>query len=346
VSACPSCGADVGAADAYCEACGAPLHAPPPTADATAQPAAATPAQSATAASTARACTCGGTFDADGWCDRCGRRAPSERDHLVVSVAPTVAAVCDRGRQHPRNEDACALAADGDRVVLVVCDGVSSATDSDTAAIAAADAARDVLAGAPPATSTSPAGRVDYWTDVMTQASRTANTEAVVAAEKVGGENPPSCTFVAAVVDHDLIVAGWIGDSRVYWLGDDGAAMQLSVDHSWASEQVALGVPRAVAEADPQAHSITRWLGRDAPNADASCASLAAPGAGWVLVCSDGLWNYCSGASDLAALVHAQDAGMSVEALAGALVQWANEQGGHDNITVALARMDGARTRS
>ncbi len=37
----------------------------------------------------------------------------------------------------------------GDHAVLVVCDGVSSSTDSDVASLAAARAARDVLTGAP-----------------------------------------------------------------------------------------------------------------------------------------------------------------------------------------------------
>jgi serine/threonine protein phosphatase PrpC len=66
---------------------------------------------------------------------------------------------------------------------------------------------------------------------------------------------------------------------------------------------------------------------------------LSAPGSGWLLVCSDGLWNYCSGASDLAVLV-AQHTSTDPTVLAEFLVAWANEQGGHDNITAALARVD------
>ena len=87
------------------------------------------------------------------------------------------------------------------------------------------------------------------------------------------------------------------------------------------------------------AHSITRWLGADATDPTAHCGSLAATGAGWVLVCSDGLWNYCSGASDLAELITKYE-NRDPTKLAGHLVDWANEQGGHDNITVALARVE------
>jgi serine/threonine protein phosphatase PrpC len=347
VTVCPKCGAGVAVADEFCEACGEALHdtdRPVPAPVASVDPSAGTqptePPTAATSAPTARGCTCGGTFDADGWCDQCGQRVPSERDHLVVTVSPRLGAVCDKGRHHPRNEDAVALGKTGCRLVLVVCDGVSSTTDADVAAVGAANAARDVLAEAPGPTATSPATRVGYYSDLMESAATAANTEAVVAARKVGGENAPSCTFAAAVVDRELVIAGWVGDSRVYWLGDDQTALQLSIDDSWVTDQVDHGMSRTQAEADPLAHSITRWLGADATDPSARCGSLAVTGGGWVLVCSDGLWNYCSGASDLADLITKYETRDPTE-LAGHLVDWANEQGGHDNITVALARVEG-----
>ncbi len=60
-----------------------------------------------------------------------------------------------------------------------------------------------------------------------------------------------------------------------------------------------------------------------------------------MLVCSDGLWNYCSEPEDLAALVRDLDRprGADPLGLAAALVDWANAQGGVDNITVTLARI-------
>src|SRR6478735_7106924 len=58
--------------------------------------------------------------------------------------------------------------------------------------------------------------------------------------------NPPSCTFVAAVVEDGVVVAGNVGDSRAYWLPDADAepARQLGEDDSFAQEQMAAGVPR------------------------------------------------------------------------------------------------------
>ena len=138
-----------------------------------------------------------------------------------------------------------------------------------------------------------------------------------------------------------MIVAGWIGDSRAYWLPDAGPAQQLSTDDSWATEQIRLGVPREQAEASPQAHAITRWRGQDSPSFEPRCSTAIPDGPGWLLVCSDGLWNYCSGASDMSELVRATAARADgdIVATASELVGWANQQGGHDNITVALARL-------
>ena len=77
----------------------------------------------------ARCLSCGSEVGADGYCTVCGTKAPIPRDHYVEQPASWVAAVCDRGVKHHRNEDATAVAADaepGSRAVLVVCDGVST----------------------------------------------------------------------------------------------------------------------------------------------------------------------------------------------------------------------------
>jgi serine/threonine protein phosphatase PrpC len=254
--------------------------------------------------------------------------------------------VSDRGLRHHRNEDAFAVAADaepGSRAVLVVCDGVSSAKDSDVASLAAAEAARAVLAGSRAQGLGTDDALVALVTARMSAAADAAALAVVEATTSEHGDNPPSCTFVAAVLEGRQIVAAVVGDSRAYWLPDAGEAIGLTVDDSWAAELIASGVPRAQAEAGSYAHAITRWLGVDAPDHQPRVTSVVADSPGWLLVCSDGLWNYCSPPGDLAALVRrtAADAAGEPLATATALVDWANAQGGHDNITVALARVDG-----
>lgn len=345
---CPNCGEPVDDDDQFCESCGAELT---PTDTPGVRPASELgtqrldpqPTSETTAPTVERRCSCGGEIDTDGWCTVCGLRAANERDHFSEQPAPHVSAVCDRGLVHSRNEDAVALAASDDRTVLVVCDGVTTATDSDVASLAAARAARDVLATVPAAPSSSSTGRTEHWTARLVEAAAAAQAAASAGAARVAAvENPPSTTFVAAVADDATITTGCVGDSRAYWFGDDGTARQLSVDDSWASAEIAHGMTRTVAEADPRAHAITRWLGADSPDSTPSCAAMILRGPGWLLVCSDGLWNYCSEATDLAALVArcAAEAGDDTLELAQGLVEWANSQGGHDNITAAVARVE------
>ena len=343
---CPHCGETVTEADQFCESCGQPLGAPESlTARATEAEAEGergtqllTPPGAEKA--TAPTCSCGGAIDEDGFCTLCGLRAPSERDHFTEQPAPNIAATCDKGIVHRRNEDAVALGINGDRLVAVVCDGVTNATDSDKVSLAAARAARDVLQSAAPAADGDAA---EHWRAQAVAAATAAQDAAMAAAREAQiarVENPPACTYVAAVVDDGVLSASWIGDSRAYWLGDDGAAIQLSVDDSWATAAIATGVDRAVAEADARAHSITRWLGPDSPGGDPGFMTTTPSAPGWLFVCSDGLWNYCSEAKDLRALVYEHLAATEQDPLraSGALVDWANAQGGHDNITVALAR--------
>jgi serine/threonine protein phosphatase PrpC len=331
----------VSEADRFCEACGAELK---PTAPST--PALDTDTEPTVEIDTrpVSPCqSCGGVVGADGYCETCGTKAAKPRDHFDEQPAPWVAGVCDRGIRHSRNEDAMALAADaepGSRALLVVCDGVSSSLDSDVASLAAARAARDVLEaghaqgiGTESSRSAAIAARL--------KAAADAANDAVLENTSPDSPNPASCTFVATVLEDGLLVAGVVGDSRAYWFPDNAEAVALTVDDSWAAELISTGIPRAEAESGPHAHAITRWLGKDAPDHTPRTTTVQVAGPGWILVCSDGLWNYCSEAAPLADLVRQTAAAHDGEPLAtaSALVDWANAQGGQDNITVALARL-------
>lgn len=280
--------------------------------------------------------SCGGAYDEDGWCTRCGQRRPDPRHHMEERPAPHVAGVCDRGVRHTDNEDAMALwgdAADPTRAALVVCDGVTTATRSAEASLAAAQAALAALTGAD---------------DPVLERMAVATDAAAAAVRQVAEDFPdsaPSCTFVAAVVADDVATVGSVGDSRGYWMPDDGEPVQLSTDDSMAQEQVQAGVDRASAEAGPLAHTITRWLGPDAPDHTPELRQQDVSAPGWLLLCSDGLWNYASAPQDLLRVLREEQGRVGDDPLelASALVAWATARGGADNITVALARTGAAR---
>jgi len=352
-STCPSCGATLAAGAQFCEACGAsvadvsdaaaagpesPLDDSSPISTPTARN---TGASASRTVAGPRACAeCGSPVGDDGYCTVCGAKAPSERDHFEEAPAPWVAGVCDRGIKHFRNEDAMALFAEpaqGGRAVLVVCDGVSNSDGSDVASMAAVRAALDVLRPPLPRGLGGAASADAAATRVLTLAAAAANT-AVIAHTEPSSPRPASCTFVVGLVDGPTVRCAVIGDSRAYLLPDAGGGTQLLPDDSMAQTLIAAGHPRLEAEASPQAHAITKWLGSDSHDVVPRVVTVSVDQPGWLLVCSDGLWNY---ASEPAALRAQVDAAGTTEplALASALVAWANAQGGQDNITVTLARV-------
>jgi serine/threonine protein phosphatase PrpC len=150
--------------------------------------------------------------------------------------------------------------------------------------------------------------------------------------------NPPSCTLVAAVLEDGVVHFCGLGDSRIYLLPDDGEGQILTVDDSMAQLLMLGGTPRVEAEASKQAHSITKWLGKDSVGIVPRVGQVRVTGPGWLLACSDGLWNYASEPAAIKEQIAA--AGSDDPLVIGRhLVAFANASGGQDNITAALARV-------
>ncbi|MGW4913325.1 PP2C family serine/threonine-protein phosphatase [Streptomyces sp. NPDC004270] len=282
-----------------------------------------------------------GRVDGDGYCENCGHAQPRERDHMEQEVGP-VAAVSDRGLRHHRNEDAFTVGRtalpDGTPAMLaVVCDGVSSATRPDEASLAASRAASEALLAALPQ-GTHPQAAMHEAIVVASQAVNALAEEPPAAREHSPHQNAPACTIVASIVTAGLLVVGWVGDSRAYWVPVDRGAppARLTEDDSWAAQMVAAGLmSEAEAYADERAHAITGWLGADAYELEPHTASFKPDRPGVVVVCTDGLWNYAESAEEMSEVVPADAAVRPLHA-ARVLVGHALDGGGHDNVTVAL----------
>lgn len=318
------------------------LAAPRPGTAVAVDPRTAQPLPAPAAAAGGKLCVAcrAGRVDTDGYCENCGHAQPRERDHMEQELG-SVAAVSDRGLRHHRNEDAFAVSTtalpDGSpAVVAVVCDGVSSATRPDEASAAAARAANEqLLAALPRGTHPQQAMR-----EAIVAASEAVNSLAATDPDPESGRhrNAPACTIVGAVSAGGLLVVGWVGDSRAYWVPDDrsGPPARLTEDDSWAAQMVAAGLMNeAEAYADERAHAITGWLGADAYELDPHTQSFKPDRPGVVVVCTDGLWNYAEGADDMARVVPG-DAALRPLHSAQMLVGHALDGGGHDNVTVAV----------
>lgn len=305
---CSTCGANVLDSDRFCESCGTSLKA----------------------ASAGGCVKCGAApnqIDAEGFCSSCGLRRELT-DHWVITPSAQLAGMSDRGLKHHRNEDFLALATVDQTAILVVCDGVSSSQDSNQAAqIAAATVCQQLVSALP------------------TQPPNLALSGAIAIAQQAVSQlagptradhDPPSTTLVAAVVQAQTATIAWLGDSRAYWIAPT-QSQQLTHDDSWVNQTVAAGkMSEAAALHSPNAHAITRWLGADAgDDCQPTIVTFTLPSAGYLLLCTDGLWNYTPTAQSLADLIQ-PSLNHNVSQIAQSLVDYALQRGGRDNITVAL----------
>ena len=277
-----------------------------------------------------RVCGSAGAIDEDGYCSVCGARERPAEDRIELDLA-VAAAATDRGRVHARNEDAFAVEVlDDHRAAAVVSDGISTASAGEEAARRATQAAAAVLRRA----LEDPATELEAATLDAVQAARqaVADVEWTTRLDRAC----PSCTLVSAVYRDSEIVIGSIGDSRAYWCDATGV-LQLTIDDSWAEEQVAEGKLTAEeAFADKRSHSITHWIGADAPVHAPRLVPLRPDRRGRLLLCSDGLWNYLAAPAELAERVDALPGEASAAAVARALTDLALHRGGRDNITVVV----------
>ena len=335
---CPKCGAIVPPPNRFCELDGTQLVAETPIeAD-----------ELTIKAPLVETCACGNITFEDGFCTSCGKALPSTStayDHVEQAPVPELAGLSDVGRHHPWNEDAMSLAAevtDGvSTYILVVCDGVSSARDSQLMARLAAEVTRARLlefAGT---------DAVDGMRDAILAAHRAIcaapdpDPDRTVARGKT---QDPGCTIVAALVRTGCATIGWVGDSRAYRLADSGGEA-LTHDHSWFNDVVDSGVMTAEqALHSPQRNAITRCLGPlgvdgpgQEPKVDVVVCELS-PGQ-MLLLCSDGLWKYAAEPADLARQTQELPADSLPLDLSRHLVGYANQCGGSDNITAAILKV-------
>jgi protein phosphatase len=154
-------------------------------------------------------------------------------------------------------------------------------------------------------------------------------------------------TCAIAWIIADKLYTGYVGDSRMY-LMRGGRIQQMTIDHTWVQEAIEKGIiTPEMAHDHPNVHVIRRYLGSPVPpDPDFRLTLFDGEGAHHpennqgvklqpndvVLLCSDGLtdlvWN-----DEILEVVRSKS---SLKDAARALVELANERGGHDNITVIL----------
>jgi protein phosphatase len=142
-------------------------------------------------------------------------------------------------------------------------------------------------------------------------------------------------TLTAAMLEGQNVAVGHVGDSRLY-LYRDGELERMTRDHSLVEEFVRQGkLTPEQAEKHPQRSVITRALGPE-NFVEVDTFRIPARDGDVFLLCSDGL----SGMVSDADLQEILSAGGSLTETAERLVEAANDNGGRDNITAVLFRVE------
>ncbi|NUU23311.1 MAG: protein serine/threonine phosphatase 2C family protein [Streptomycetaceae bacterium] len=276
--------------------------------------------------------SCGGTVAPDGHCWDCGTAQPDFRARLEVTGAGGAAGISDRGRRRGVNADALALTTSGMWTIGVVCDGVSMAPRAERAAQVAAEvgaAATAALLG----------DGILPELALAEAAVRAGKAVAALAGSPVPALSSPeslapACTYVAGIVGPEGIWTAGVGDSRAYWLPDDGPGFPMTDDAT-----AELGV-------------LTAWLGADAGEPAPHVRSYRPRELGRLLLCSDGLWRYLPTAEALRAVADGprtddpagRGGGGPALADVRALIDHAIASGGHDNVTALVLPVAPAST--
>ena len=144
-------------------------------------------------------------------------------------------------------------------------------------------------------------------------------------------------TLTGLLVDDQRVIIAHIGDSRVYRLRNETLEL-LTEDHSFVMEEVRQGnLTLEQAMKHPHKHVLSRALGTF-ECAQVDISSHEAQDGDLYLLCSDGLYDMVSDREMLSVIQSNIEKPLSE--LGERLVSAANQQGGRDNITVVLVRLD------
>ena len=243
----------------------------------------------------------------------------------------------DVGRKRAHNEDAIHLP-DSLRLAIVA-DGMGGHASGEVASGLAVETIVDYYsrtADHQPITWPYKVDR-DLRADInrMTTSVLLANLEIFERAQREAQCKGMGTTVIASYFLDDTVVIGHVGDSRVYRLRD-GMMTQLTEDHSLINDYIKMKrVTAEEAESWPHKNVIVRALGmKDTVQVDIISEN---PRIGdCYLMCSDGL----SGMLSDGQMTHLLRSQPDLDRAVDELIAGANDEGGIDNITVVLARIE------
>lgn len=234
------------------------------------------------------------------------------------------------GTARDRNEDS--FAADPDRGLFLIADGMGGYGNGDVAARLAVDSIGGWISRAH-----SPTGPVSASRKVPGELLRAGLERAHDSLKEATRSDPTllgmGTTVVALWLSGGIAALAHVGDSRAYRF-TRGDLQLLTEDHTWVWEQVAAGkLSERQAREHPNRKMLTQALGRGAIAVDVT-ERVARPG-DLYLLCSDGLSSMLDDVEIASCLAD----GGRPETLCRDLAARANARGGFDDLTVIVVRV-------
>jgi len=162
----------------------------------------------------------------------------------------------------------------------------------------------------------------------LERANRTIHQYASQEASRTG----MGCTMTACLLEDDLAVFGHVGDTRGFRVGS--TLDQVTTDHSLVGSLVQMGhMTREEARHSPRRSIIYRALGT-APEVEVDLYQRRLAPGEYLLICSDGVWEYYDDEELLAFFQGSPEPGVVCERL----VQTCLARGADDNATAAVIR--------
>ncbi len=251
-----------------------------------------------------------------------GRIRDHNEDNLVLA---------DLTREKRGGDDVGSTVSVGDRgLLLAVCDGMGGALAGEIASQMAVDVIHTIMQD-----SSAPED-VDEFAQTLVTAVQEAGARIFLAAKTNRNQHGMGTTSTVAGVFGSTLFVGQVGDSRAY-LYRGGKLRQITKDQSLVSKLIEAGrLTEEQAESYEHAHIILQALGTaDAVSVDLSFIELRHGDA--LMLCSDGLSGLATHEQIAEALAETDDPDECCQRLIDA----ANDAGGHDNITVVVARFEG-----
>lgn len=233
---------------------------------------------------------------------------------------------CDIGKVRAENQDSVRAEAFPDGVLAIVCDGMGGMQNGSAASKIAISAAEERF-------------RADYRTgmteeeicDLLRRAAADANRKVYQAALHSSIPSRMGTTLVGAFARDDLCCIVNVGDSRAYLIGSEGAAKQLTTDHTVAELLYQKGVITAEGRATHERRNeLMRAIGVTF-RVLSDTQSFPLKENEQILLCSDGFYGMVND-EKIAEIVRST----APENVPETCIAAANDAGGRDNISVIL----------